>query len=519
MQAKSHLWVINPIPMSKRFILLVFCLCQLLYAQQKPNIIIIISDDHAFQTIGAYGSPYGRTPNIDRLAKAGKVFDRAYVTNSLCGPSRAVLLTGKYSHKNGFKENENSTFDHSQNTFVKELQAVGYNTAWIGKQHLGDHPQGFDFFSILDGQGHYFNPVFIENDGRREQIQGYVSDIITDKSKKWLETLSREEPFCLVIGHKATHRSWMPDPKDFGRYDDVSIPLPDNFYDTYTNRKAAAIQEMTISKDMQLAYDLKMYPSKDAMRKDYDFARFSDEQFEAYYNYYRPIQDDFYQKKLQGRELVEWKYKRYMIDYLNTSASLDRNIGEILDYVEENGLEKNTIIIYLSDQGFYMGEHGWFDKRFMYEESFRTPMIIKTPGGDKATAQHIQTMVMNVDIAPTLLELASVDIPKDMQGKSFARTLSNPNRATRDRLYYHYYEDGVHAVSPHFGISDGRFKLVRFYGKVDSWELYDLKTDSAEMNNIFDATAAKKIVEKMKKKLITEIKAVDDQEALDILTK
>jgi len=491
---------------------------QLAHAQQKPNIIIIISDDHAFQTIGAYGSTYAKTPNIDRLAREGVVFDRAYVTNSLCGPSRATLLTGKYSHKNGFKENENSTFDHSQNTFVKELQSAGYRTAWIGKQHLGDRPEGFDFFSILDGQGNYFNPVFINQDGSREKVDGYVSDIITDKSEKWLDTLSADKPFCLVIGHKATHRSWLPDPKDFGTYDQVDIPLPDNFDDAYAGRKAAAIQEMSIAKDMQLAYDLKMYPSKEAMRKDYDFARFSDEQFEAYYKYYKPIQDEFYRKAPKGKELLEWKYKRYMIDYLNTSASLDRNIGQVLDYVDRKGLEKNTIVIYLSDQGFYMGEHGWFDKRFIYEESFRTPMIMRMPNsGNKG--EHIKSMVMNVDIAPTLLEMTGTAIPQDMQGKSFVKILKNPKTSTRKQLYYHYYEDGVHAVSPHFGISDGRFKLVRFYGKVDSWELYDLKADPREMNNIFDNDSSKKIVAKMKKELITEVRALDDQEALQILTK
>ncbi|QQT27891.1 sulfatase [Sphingobacterium spiritivorum] len=491
------------------FFILINCISN---AQNKPNILIIISDDHSFQTIGAYGSAIAHTPNIDRIAKEGTIFDRAYVTNSLCGPSRATLLTGKYSHKNGFKDNENSHFDHNQSTFVKDLQASGYRTAWIGKQHLGAKPQGFDYYSILDGQGHYFNPVFINQGDKREQIEGYVSDIVTEKAEKWLDTLSKDKPFCLILGHKATHRSWLPDPKDFGTYDQAEIPLPDNFYDQYDKRKAAAVQEMSIAKDMLLPYDLKMYPTKEDMRKDYDFSRFTESQFEKYYAYYKPIQDDFYARKLSGRQLEEWKYRRYMIDYLNTAASLDRNIGEVLDYLDTHGLKDNTIVIYLSDQGFYMGEHGWFDKRFMYEESFRTPMVARYPGVIKP-GTHTEARVMNIDIAPTLLEIAGVRIPKEIQGKSFYSVLKDARKSFRKSSYYHYYENGTHAVSPHFGVSDGKYKLIRFYKRVESWELYDLEKDPHEMNNIYADKSSDAIIGRMKKKLLAEIRQVDDKEA------
>ncbi|TYR35775.1 sulfatase [Sphingobacterium phlebotomi] len=483
------------------------------FAQKKPNIVIIISDDHSYQTIGAYGG-IGHTPNIDKIARNGATFHKAYVNNSICGPARAALLTGKYSHKNGFKDNGTSDFDFGQNLFVKELQKTGYKTAWVGKIHLGHQLQGFDYFDILDDQGHYFNPDFISAKGKT-RVEGYVSDIVTDKAVTWLDDISREEPFCLVIGHKATHRTWMPHPQDFGKYDQDHFPLPSTFWDRYEGREAAQLQEMSIEKDMRMGYDLKMFESTEEMFKDGNFKRMNATQKKQYLDYYRPIYEELKKRNLSVKELAEWKYRRYMIDYLNTAASMDRNIGRVLDYLHDNKLEDNTMVIYLSDQGFYMGEHGWFDKRFMYEESFRTPLIISMPGVTPVNAQ-VNAQVINVDIAPTLLELAGIDVPEDMQGESFLDVLRHPNHSHRKTLYYHYYENGEHAVSPHFGVSDGRYKLIRFYKRVDAWELYDLKKDPQEMENLYSKKRYRKIVDKMKKKLEREIEKFDDQEAKEI---
>jgi len=339
-----------------------------------------------------------------------------------------------------------------------------------------------------------------------------VADIVTDRAINWLDQKDKEEPFCLIIGHKSTHRTWMPDPKDFGKNDNKNIPLPDNFFDGYEGRKAAAVQEMSIAKDMQMGYDLKMFDSPEMMRKDGNFKRMTDQQFQQYVAYYQPIQAKLKAANLQGEELAKWKYNRYMIDYLNTAESMDRNIGRVLDYLKEKNLEENTIVLYLSDQGFYMGEHGWFDKRFMYEESFRTPMLAKLPGVISANSQ-VDGMVLNVDIAPTLLELTGTAIPKDIQGKSFLKVAEGKKKTARKQLFYHYYENGEHAVSPHFGVSDGRYKLIRYYKRVDGWELFDMKTDPREMKNIYDDPKSQKIVKKMKALLLKEINETEDLEA------
>ncbi|SKC05277.1 Arylsulfatase A [Sphingobacterium nematocida] len=499
------------------FFLTSLCVSTLRGQQKKPNVVIIISDDHSYQTISAYGSKLGRTTNIDRIAEEGATFNRAYVNNSICGPARATLLTGKYSHKNGFKDNETSTFDFSQNTFVKELQQVGYKTAWVGKIHLGDKLQGFDYYDILVGQGHYFNPDFISQNGKKRS-EGYVSDIVTQKALAWLDSTANSDPFCLVIGHKATHRTWMPDPRDFGEFDQDSIPLPQTFFDDYAGRSAAAVQEMSIDKDMKMGYDLKMFESWEKMMVDGNFKRMNEEQKKQYAAYYKPIYEKLQAANLSREELAKWKYRRYMIDYLNTARSMDRNIGKVLDYLKAHNLEDNTVVIYLSDQGFYMGEHGWFDKRFMYEESFRTPMLIRYPG-TIPTDSHIDANIVNADIAPTLLELAGVDIPKDMQGKSFAKVLRSPSKNHRKALYYHYFENGEHAVSPHFGVKDNRYKLIRFYKRVDAWELFDLEKDPQELNNIYNDPTYKSVVVKMKAMLKKEIKSFEDKEAEDVFSK
>lgn len=492
---------------------IVFVLFQLLgSAQQRPNIVLIISDDHAYQAISAYGSKLMQTPNIDRIANEGVLFKKAYVTNSICGPSRAVILTGKYSHKNGFKDNEHSSFDGRQNTFIKELTRSGYQTAWIGKWHLETEPQGFTSWQILPGQGSYYNPDFLMMDGSTKRFEGYASNVVEDVSEEWLGSRDTSMPFCLVIGHKATHRTWMPDTEDLGMFDNTTFPLPENFYDSYAGRKAAAVQDMTIAKTMMMGYDLKIFEHEADADKEGSFKRMNADQRKKYDAWYQPIIADFKSKNLTGNALAEWKYQRYMRDYLSTAASLDRNIGRTLDYLDKHQLTSNTIVIFVSDQGFYLGEHGWFDKRFMYEESFRTPMVMRYPGVIKPGTAN-SNLMMNLDIAPTLLDAASVAIPGDMQGQSFLPLLKQEGIKDRKAMYYHYYENGEHSVSPHFGISTGRYKLIRFYKRVESWELYDLQNDASEMKNLYGDKKYKKFMKKLKRELLELINQYDDKDA------
>lgn len=488
----------------------------MLRAQQRPNIIMIVSDDHAFQAISAYGSKLMQTPNIDRLAKEGVIFNKAYVTNSICGPSRAVILTGKYSNKNGFRDNETSHFDASQNSFIKELTGVGYQTAWIGKYHLGDKPEGFSYWKILPGQGSYYNPDFLLMDGSHQREQGYVSNLVEDAAEQWLDQRDKSKPFCLVIGHKATHRTWIPDTVDMGRFDSVQFPLPHDFYDNYEGRKAASQQEMTVANHLIMGYDLKMFQSEQAENKDGNIHRMNAAQRAKFDTYYKPILADFEKRNLSGKELAEWKYQRYMRDYLATAASLDRNIGRTLDYIDQHQLTQNTIVIYISDQGFYLGEHGWFDKRWMYEESFRTPMLMRYPQEVKPGTVN-NDFVMNLDIAPTLLQAAGVKVPADMQGESFLPLVNGKKAKGRKNMYYHYYENGEHAVSPHFGIRTSRYKLIRYYKRVDGWELFDLKKDPDEMNNLYGKKGYDKITSKLKKQLDALISKYDDTDALQVL--
>ncbi|OQP64179.1 sulfatase [Niastella vici] len=481
-----------------------------------PNIVLIISDDHAYQTISAYGSKLMQTPNIDRIAKAGVVFGKAYVTNSICGPSRACILTGKYSHKNGFKDNTHSRFDGSQNTFIKELGNAGYQTAWIGKWHLETQPQGFSWWEVLPGQGSYYNPDFITMDGSRKRREGYVANVVENEAEGWLNQRDTTKPFCLVIGHKNTHRTWMPDTCDLRLFNNASFPLPANFYDTYTNRAAAAVQDMTVAKTMIMGYDLKMFDSPAAADKEGNISRMNRAQREVFMGYYDSIYRDLKAQNLSGNALTEWKFQRYMKDYMATAVSLDRNIGRMLDYLNTHGLNNNTIVIYVSDQGFYMGEHGWFDKRFMYEESFRTPMIMQYPVKIKPGTVN-NDLVMNIDIGPTLLNAAGIVVPKDMQGSSFLPLLENKKATGRKAMYYHYYENGEHAVSPHFGISTGRYKLIRFYTRVNGWELYDLEKDKNEMRNLYGQKGYEKITATLKGQLNELIIKYDDEEAKRLL--
>ncbi|NQX37833.1 Arylsulfatase A [Pedobacter steynii] len=502
--------------MKKLSVFFLLLCAQLGYAQQKPNIIIIVSDDHAFQAIGAYGSQFMKTPAIDRIAREGVRFDKGYVTNSICGPSRAVILTGKYSHKNGFKDNEHSKFDGSQDSFVKQLRNGGYQTAWIGKWHLETTPQGFDHWQVLPDQGQYYNPDFLMQDGSKKRYEGYVTNVVEDVAEEWLNKRDQSKPFCLVIGHKATHRVWLPDTADMGMFDKVTFPLPPNFYDNYKTREAAKVQDMSIAKTMLMGYDLKMFRFEEEADREGSVKRMNPAQRAKFDAYYQPIAADLRARNLTGNALTEWKYQHYMRDYLSTAASLDRNVGRTLDYLDQHGLTKNTIVIYMSDQGFYLGEHGWFDKRFMYEESFRTPMVMRYPGVIKPGTVS-KDFVMNLDIAPTMLDAAGISIPKDVQGKSMLPQLKDKNKNGRKVMFYHYYENGEHAVSPHFGIRTSRYKLIRFYKRVNSWELFDLQKDPGELNNLYGVPGYEKITAQMKKQLNEQIANYEDQDAKDIL--
>ena len=485
--------------------------------QQRPNILVIISDDHTAQAIGSYGAQYGLTPNIDKLAAEGALFTQAFVTNSICAPSRAVLITGKFSHKNGHINNL-TEFDGSQDQYQKQLQKAGYETAWIGKWHLGSDPQGFDFWEILPGQGHYYNPEFIAMDGTRTTVEGYCTDIITDKATEWLDKRDKSKPFSLVVGHKATHRTWMPDTSDLGATNKLSVPLPENFYDPYTGRIAAHDQDMSIEKTMLLGYDLKMFEDSVEALKENSIKRMNAAQRQKFLEYYGSIKIAMDSAYLTGNALTEWKYTHYMQDYLATAISLDRNIGRMINYLRDNGLLDNTLIVYTSDQGFYLGEHGWFDKRFMYEESMRTPLIIRYPPIVKKGTTRDE-LVMNLDLAPTFLDLADVSVPPEMQGRSLLPlfTSSKRNSPWRSGVYYHYYEHpGEHNVYRHFGIRTNRYKLIRFYGAKDFWELYDLVNDPHEMKNLADDKNYDDKMSALKQELLQLIIEYEDKEALAI---
>jgi arylsulfatase A-like enzyme len=462
----------------------------------RPNIVWIFSDDHSFQTIGAYGGilkGLNMTPNIDRLAAEGMRFDRCYVGNSICGPSRATLLTGKHSHKNGMLVNEGGTFDHNQPQFQKVIQASGYQTALVGKIHLNGSMQGFDYWDVLPGQGDYYNPKFISADGKNEN-KGYVTHITTDKAMDWMKhKRDPEKPFMLMIHHKAAHRTWIPAAKDMTLYKDVTIPEPANLFDDYATRTSAAQQqEMSIGKDMLLDRDLKVGPMKKS--DGYEPTLFEDRN------------RDFEAKALSGKELVRWKYQEYMKDYLRCVWAVDESVGQVMATLKEMGLDQNTIVMYSSDQGFYMGEHGWFDKRFMYEESFRTPLIARWPGRIKPASVNAD-LVQNIDFAETFLDLAGAPIPADMQGHSLLPLLKGETPGDwRKSLYYHYYEfPKPHRVPAHEGVFDGQQKLIRFYGEGvkngEEWEFYDLKNDPSEMNNRYDKPDTEADVSRMKKEL------------------
>ena len=473
----------------------------------KMNILFIMCDDHSYQTISAYDTRFISTPNIDRIAADGVKFANSFVANSLSGPSRACMLTGKHSYTNGVTANTRR-FDASQQTFPKLLQKAGYETAVVGKWHLVSEPTGFDHWDILIGQGDYYNPQFICN-GKQVQRQGYATNITTDLAIGWLDSIrNKEKPFCLLLHHKAPHRTWMPDTCDLELFSDATFPLPENFYDNYEGREAAAAQEMSIEHDMTLIYDLKLADKEgeivtgkmldEAGRRLYE--KMDSAQKAAWDAHYDKVIADFKKQNPTGEALTEWKYRQYMRDYLRVITSIDRNVGRVLDYLEEEGLDENTLVVYTSDQGFYMGEHGWFDKRFMYEESFRTPLLMRMPGGFKGSADEL---VQNIDYAPTFLEVAGVEVPEDIQGRSLLPLLKGEKEIEgRDALYYHFFEyPAEHMVKRHNGVRTDRYKLIHFYNDIDCWELYDLENDPSEMNNIYGKEGTEELTVQLKKKL------------------
>jgi arylsulfatase A-like enzyme len=471
----------------------------------RPNILFIMSDDHAYQAISAYSNQLIQTPNIDRIAKSGVLFRNAFVTNSISGPSRAVLLTGKYSHLNGFKDNGNS-FNGEQPTLPKILKENGYTTAIVGKWHLGSQPTGFDYWDILPGQGHYYNPDFI-NMGKDTIYKGYVTDIIADRTIDWIKKNS-SKPFFMMLHNKAPHRNWMPPIKYLNEFNDVRFPLPKNFYDDYKDRFALQLQKITVGKHMSVTYDSKVPCDtcvEDPVNKwapgewEKEFGRLSPDEKVAWEKAMECELVEF--SKLKNKEdLAKWQFQRYMEDYLRSIKSVDDNVGKVLDMLKETGLDQNTIVVYMSDQGFYLGEHGLFDKRFMYEESLRTPMMISSPF-TKTQVKVNTDFVMNLDIAPTLLDFAGIKIPDEMQGLSMKPLVNGevvPN--WRKEVYYHYYEKSF-GLAQHYGIRTDRYKLIHYYDPIDSWELYGLQTDVAEMHNLINNPDSQEIIKDLKIRL------------------
>ncbi len=524
-------------------------------AQQHPNIVYIMCDDHAYQCISAYGSALSKlapTPNIDRLAERGMRFDRAFVENSLSTPSRACLMTGQYSHQNGQRQ-LGEGIDTSCTFFTELLQEAGYQTAVVGKWHMGCDPKGFDYYHVYNDQGQYWNPQYRGTDTNNEFVveEGYSTDLTTDHALDFIEHRDPSKPFCLLLHHKAPHRNWQANLKYLGMYDDVEFPMPENFYDDYATRGSAVrTQKMSVTRDMRWEQDFKVPEMLDLNNPDSqdsynalmgEINRMTPKQRSAWGRYYFPRNRRLLEAQLKGKDLDNWKYQVYIRDYMSVIASVDESVGRVLDYLDKNGLTDNTMIVYTSDQGFYMGEHGWFDKRFMYEESLRTPLIVSYPGHTKP-GSVCNRLVQNIDYAPTFLALAGVQQPKDMPGRSLVPVLANGDNVKnwRQSIYYHYYDyPTYHMVRKHDGVRTDRYKLIHFYGKggldavpenkyqgvpgtreygtmkglesigyfepkdeaVDYCELYDLQADPHEQNNIFGKPGTEKITKQLKREL------------------
>lgn len=485
--------------------------------QQHPNIVYIMCDDHAYQCISAYGSALSKlapTPNIDRLAERGMRFDRAFVENSLSTPSRACLMTGQYSHQNGQRQ-LGEGIDTTRTFFTELLQEAGYQTAVVGKWHMGCDPKGFDYYHVYNDQGQYWNPQYRGTDTNNEFVveEGYSTDLTTDHALDFIEHRDSSKPFCLLLHHKAPHRNWQANLKYLGMYDDVEFPMPENFYDDYATRGSAArTQKMSVTRDMRWEQDFKVPEMLDLNNPDSqdsynalmgEINRMTPEQRSAWGRYYFPRNRRLLEAQLKGKDLDNWKYQVYIRDYMSVIASVDESVGRVLDYLDKNGLTDNTMIVYTSDQGFYMGEHGWFDKRFMYEESLNTPLIMRLPNGMERRGE-IDDMVQNIDYAPTFLELAGAPIPKDIQGVSLVPLLKGKQspKHWRNSIYYHFYEfPAEHMVKRHYGIRTERYKLIHFYNDIDTWELYDLQEDPTEMHNLYGKPGYEKLTKQLHKQL------------------
>jgi arylsulfatase A-like enzyme len=461
---------------------------------KQPNILFIFCDDLTCQAISAYGESRNllQTPAIDRLAAEGTRFDRCLVTNSICGPSRATILTGKYSHRNGFYNNSNSRFDGSQQTFVKLLQQSGYQTGIVGKWHLVSDPTGFDSWHILPGQGLYYNPPMIRN-GEKVSQPGYVTDIITDLSVEWLKNRDRSKPFLLMSQHKAPHREWAPALRHLGWDEDRLHPEPPTLFDDFAGRsRAVSDHDMGIDRTFT-ELDAKLRPAPNM----------TPEQLAEWNKYYTPRNEKFLAEKLTGRDLVRWRYNRYMHDYLACVKAVDESVGRMLQALDEAGEADNTIVVFSSDQGFFLGEHGWFDKRWIFEESLRTPLVVRWPGVTQPGTVRSE-IVSLVDFAQTFLDVAGLPQPSDMQGRSLVPLLQGHTPADwRKSLYYHYYEFPVpHRVRPHVGVITDRYKLVHYYKPdVDDWELLDRQADPLETRNFHDDPAYKQIAADLRAEL------------------
>lgn len=494
-------------------------------AQSKPNIIYIMSDDHDADAISAYGSKFIKTPHIDRIAKEGMLFQRAFVGNSICGPARATLLTGQHSHKNGMKDNR-TRFDGSQLTMPKLFQQHGYQTAIVGKWHLHTYPTGFDYWKILPGQGLYYQPRLIQMNGDTSTYPGYATEVITNEAINWLQNKrEQDKPFLLLLHHKAPHRYFFPSPKNIEAFKDKTFPEPATLYADTTGRGSAwKLQTMSILHDMKLSSDLKVDP---VYLMDIPWLK-PDSAEVAYYNsiFNRiPVADrqkikDIYairgtilqEQRPQGNALLKLKYQWYMQDYLATAASVDEGVGKLLDYLDNSGLTQNTLIVYTSDQGFYLGQNGWFDKRWMYDVSMRTPLMARWPGHIKPGTTN-RTMVQNIDYAPTFLDVAGISIPSSMQGISLKPILKDTRAmVSRNSLYYHFYEyNADHTVLQHLGVRTERYKLIYFY-TVNEWQLYDLKNDPTEQKNLIRNKQYTDVLANMKKELLRLRDHYDDHE-------
>lgn len=499
---------------------------------QRPNILFIMTDDHTQQALHAYGhglldSTY--FPNMDRLAREGALFRNSFVTNSICAPSRAVLLTGKYSHINGKIDNV-APFDWDQASYPKMLQASGYETALIGKIHLGGKPQGYNYSLTLPGQGNYYNPEFIKNGEEEVKFEGHCEALIPQFVMDWLEKdWDRTKPFAINYHTKAPHRNWMPEEKYLSLYEDVEFEFPHNFFDDYQGRGTAAREQaMEIVDDMYWGWDMKFDKNPftgEKSRLEAPFGRMSEEQLAAWNEVYGPANEKFLEiggpgeksiKELpSAEEIAKFKYHRYLRDYLKVVKSVDDGIGKVLAYLEKEGLLENTVVVYTSDQGFYLGEHGWYDKRFMYEPSLSTPLLVRYPKEIKA-GTVVEQMVLNLDHAPTILDYAGISKPSEMQGESWRKIAAGQSTPWRDAIYYHYYEyPGPHNVKRHYGVRTDRYKLIHFYHDVDEWEMYDLQTDPDEMTSIYGNADYTEVQEMLHKRLTELRKQYGDSDELN----